>query len=322
MVKVLHPSYRLYFIAAIIFHITLLMFLVIQSHTHKPTQVVRVVTTDKIVKSNLIAASDINKTIKEVKRREKLRKQRLLDEDKKLKATVKAKKQLQQHLAELKKNAAIKSKSLQKERERVKRLRKQAALLKQKKLREAQLLAKEKAREKQRIKALKKEAARIAANKRKMEQELKRKREAKALEAKRLAKVKRDAEKRLAKAKREQEERVRLKAQQEIEARVKHAKMLQEIDRYKAMITASIARQWLIGDQVNPDLSGVLLIRVAANGTVLDVQLVKSSGHAALDRSARLAVYKASPLAVPANPDLFNHFRTLRLTFTPRGVLG
>ena len=60
-----------------------------------------------------------------------------------------------------------------------------------------------------------------------------------------------------------------------------------------------------------------LLIRLAQGGKVEQVSLLKSSGDPVLDRSAMSAVYKASPLPVPAEAENFDKFRVLRLTVRP-----
>lgn len=98
-------------------------------------------------------------------------------------------------------------------------------------------------------------------------------------------------------------------------------KMNGEVNKYKALILQSISRHWLVPPNVNKKLSAQLLIRVAPGGTVLDVQLTKSSGDDALDRSARAAVFKASPLPVPNESDVFESFRQFVLKVKPENVL-
>lgn len=94
-----------------------------------------------------------------------------------------------------------------------------------------------------------------------------------------------------------------------------------EIDKYKALIVQAIAEHWLIPDDVRQDLSCELLIRVAADGDVLSVEIARSSGDAVLDRSARAAVFKAAPLPVPKEAEVFDKFRELRLTVRPENLL-
>src|SRR3990167_5355412 len=92
------------------------------------------------------------------------------------------------------------------------------------------------------------------------------------------------------------------------------------IDKYKAEILSAIQSNWRI-DQINAKLNCIYSVQLAPDGTVLAIQLVKSSGDSALDQSAQQAITLASPLPVPHNPVLFNHFRQLVLTLSPQGVL-
>lgn len=95
-----------------------------------------------------------------------------------------------------------------------------------------------------------------------------------------------------------------------------------EIDKYKAMIVNAIGRKWLVPDNANRKSSCKLLIHLAPGGMVIDVQLVSSSGDAVLDRSAVAAVYKASPLPVPTDPEVFDNFRELSLTVRPEEIVN
>jgi len=99
-------------------------------------------------------------------------------------------------------------------------------------------------------------------------------------------------------------------------------KMQGIIDKYKALILQSISQHWLVPSGVDKNLTTQLLIRIAPGGTVLDVQLVKSSGDDSLDRSARTAVLKASPLPVPTNTDEFEPFRQFILKVKPENVIA
>jgi len=94
-----------------------------------------------------------------------------------------------------------------------------------------------------------------------------------------------------------------------------------EVDKYKALIVQAISQHWVIPDGVRQDLSCELLIRVAADGDVLSVEIARSSGDAVLDRSARAAVFKAAPLPVPKEAEVFDRFRELRLTVRPENIL-
>lgn len=112
-----------------------------------------------------------------------------------------------------------------------------------------------------------------------------------------------------------------LKEKEQI-ASAQSAKMQGIVDKYKALILQAIAEHWLVPHGVDKSLSSELLIRVAKGGTVLDVQVVKSSGDEALDRSAKSAVFKSSPLPVPTDTDEFEPFREFILKVKPENVLA
>lgn len=94
-----------------------------------------------------------------------------------------------------------------------------------------------------------------------------------------------------------------------------------EVNKYKALIVQAISENWLIPPGSNQKLACELMIRVAKGGKVIDVQVSKSSGDPALDRSARAAVLKASPLPVPSDEAEFSAFRQFALKVRPENVL-
>ena len=167
----------------------------------------------------------------------------------------------------------------------------------------------------------------IAEAKRKLEQEAqhlaKIRKEAEQLKRQQIAK-KKAVEKKLAeeKAKKQAAEKAKQLAEQKKQQQEKRlAQIAGEVDKYKALIIQSISRQWLIPEDVDRTLSAKFIIKLAPGGVVLDVKLTKSSGDAVLDRSAQTAIYKASPLPVPEESDVFDEFRELHLTVRPEGTL-
>ena len=94
------------------------------------------------------------------------------------------------------------------------------------------------------------------------------------------------------------------------------------VDKYKALIIDAISRQWILPENVNQNLSSQFRIRLAPDGGVLEVSLIRSSGDPILDRSAQTAIYKASPLPVPGDPSTFNLFRDISLTVRPENIRG
>lgn len=95
-----------------------------------------------------------------------------------------------------------------------------------------------------------------------------------------------------------------------------------QVDKYKALILHAISRHWLVPTNVNRSLSSELMIRLAPGGDVLEVQIVRSSGNPYLDRSARDAVFKASPLPVPSVADGFENFRQFVLKVKPENIVN
>ena len=93
-----------------------------------------------------------------------------------------------------------------------------------------------------------------------------------------------------------------------------------EIDKYKALIVQAIGQHWLIPEDIQSGFSCELLIRVGDKGEVLSVEISRSSGDNALDRSARAAVFKATPLPLPKEAEVFDKFRELRLTVRPENI--
>ena len=104
------------------------------------------------------------------------------------------------------------------------------------------------------------------------------------------------------------------------DARAKGAKARGIVNKYQALILEAIGRRWLVPGGVDKKLSTKLMIRLAPGGMVLDVQVTRSSGDLALDRSARDAVFKASPLPVPTESSEFNQFRQFELKVKPENV--
>lgn len=138
----------------------------------------------------------------------------------------------------------------------------------------------------------------------------------KALQAKR-AKVLKAQEQQLQQKLMQQQ----LSSEQNQLAKAKAVQQRGLIDRYKAGILRAIGQQWVVPGGASKDLSSVYLIQLAPGGVVIAVKLLRSSGNTALDRSAKVAILKASPLPVPKDPALFDNFRELRLTVSPKTVV-
>jgi len=84
---------------------------------------------------------------------------------------------------------------------------------------------------------------------------------------------------------------------------------------YVRQITATVERNWLQPKSVPKGLAVKLQVSQIPGGTVVDVNVLKSSGNIAFDRSAVLAVQKSSPLPRPKDERLFQ--RQVILDFKP-----
>ena len=93
------------------------------------------------------------------------------------------------------------------------------------------------------------------------------------------------------------------------------------INKFSAAIKSAIAQNWRIPPSASKTLSCQYLINIGPGGVVLSAKLLRSSGDAVLDRSARTAIFKASPLPVPKNPALFDKFRQIHMTMSPKKIL-
>lgn len=167
------------------------------------------------------------------------------------------------------------------------------------------------------------------------------------IEAQRQIEIKKAQDKALALEKQKQVEAAKLKTKNELEQKHKMHELMQKtmqeqlaneeqqiataaastqfqgkIDKYKALIIQSIAQYWIVPDNVDAGAYCQLSVRLAPGGEVLSVELLRGSGNAVLDRSAKIAVLKASPLPVPEDPSLFDGFRELLLTVRPSGVVA
>ena len=95
-----------------------------------------------------------------------------------------------------------------------------------------------------------------------------------------------------------------------------------EVNRYKTLILKAISTRWLVPPNADKNRACRFQIQLGAHGVVQAVVLIQSSGDVALDRSAQAAIYKASPLPVPQDRDLFETFKSITLTVRPEAILS
>jgi len=85
----------------------------------------------------------------------------------------------------------------------------------------------------------------------------------------------------------------------------------------KALIHRKVTQNWNQPNSVAKKLACTIKVELIPSGDVMTVHVIKSSGNALFDNSAERAVYKASPLPVPKDPDVFKQFRRFTFVFSP-----
>ncbi len=316
-------SYKNAFIVAVMLHLSIAIVLLMEPSSNKPpvleltdhpdmtqSQASQTPAQPDPIKAVSVDASEVMKTVNHLKEQraqqqaaEKMRQQQL---QKQVELARKERIQEQQRLQNLKneaeKIAIAHKKQMEEEKKRLEHVAQQKAA-------EEKRLAEMKKQQKE-------EAEKLAALKKKQDHA---KAEAKKAEEKQLAEAKRQQE---AKAKAEAERSRQDAIKQAAADAEKNARIAGEIDRYKALIISAISRQWILPENAQNNVSSQFRIRLAPDGSVLEVSLTKSSGDSVLDHSAQTAIYKASPLPVPTDPEAFNTFRDISLTVRPENARG
>ncbi len=111
-----------------------------------------------------------------------------------------------------------------------------------------------------------------------------------------------------------------LAEQQAQDARAKQAAAAGRLlDEYVGKIIAKIRRGIVLPPDVADDARAEFDVTLLPGGEVLDVRLTVKSGSQAYDSAVERAIWKATPLPVPSDPDLFSRkFRNLHLKFRPK----
>lgn len=91
-----------------------------------------------------------------------------------------------------------------------------------------------------------------------------------------------------------------------------------ESERAKLAIKRAIECRWLQpARSAGKNLNCYVRVGLGSSGSVLLVNIEKSSGNLSFDRSVEQAVYKADPLPMPKSPSLLAQFREIVLKFDP-----
>lgn len=217
----------------------------------------------------------------------------------------------QQRLAELERRAEAARKAREQEQQR------QRELEAQREREREQALAEQRQLEQQRQEA--EAAAQAAAERRRQEEAA----AAKAEQARKEAEAQRQRE---LEAQRKREEEARRQAEREAQLqrelaeematrqRARRQQMLSEIEKYTALISQTIQRNWNVDESMRGK-SCELTISVARSGFVTNV--TTGSGDESVCRSARNAVLKANTLPVSEDPEIYQEMSTIKLTVRP-----
>ena len=91
---------------------------------------------------------------------------------------------------------------------------------------------------------------------------------------------------------------------------------------YMDAINRAIVLQWSRPPSARNDMKARFRVELVPSGELLGVMLLETSGNAAFDRSAEIAIRKASPFEMPSDNDVFEaHFRRFTLLFNPQDLL-
>ena len=234
-------------------------------------------------------------------------------------AARKAREAEEKRLADLARQRQEAEKQQKAEQQRLTQLREQQAKEQAELKRlETEKAAAAEARKQEQAQLEKERQAREAAEKKRLEEERKAaeaEKQRKAAEEKRRkeeeARKKAEADKRRA-----EEEALQKKMAEEARARDLQRRIGQASITFAQAVKGAVTRAWLRPSGIPAGLQNTVVITLAADGRVLDVRMTKSSGNAAFDRSTLVAIQKASPLPMPADPDVAREFQRQGVAFT------
>lgn len=107
-------------------------------------------------------------------------------------------------------------------------------------------------------------------------------------------------------------------AQAEQERAAQAAAIGKVVDEFVMRIKAKIKRNIVMPPDVQDNMQAEFDVILIPGGSVLSTRLVRPSGNAAYDEAVERAIMKAQPLPLPPDVAMFNRFRELHLTFTPK----
>jgi colicin import membrane protein len=259
-------------------------------------------TVDQTIKAEVIDQKRLDERAKELAREQQLKKKREADAKKKA-AELRKKKEL-----EKKRKAEAERKAAEAKRKKAEAAKRKKAEEEKRKKAAADKKRKEEERKKAEAEKKRKaeeEAKRKAEEKKRLEEEARKKAEAEKREAERQARLKAEAEQR--------QKEAELKAQ--LAAEEKQRTLNRQKDKYRALITNKISRNWRQPANAGEKPECTVRIIQGPGGVILDVTFGKCPGTREYRLSVEAAVLKSDPLPKPEDPELFE--RNINLIFKP-----
>jgi colicin import membrane protein len=90
-----------------------------------------------------------------------------------------------------------------------------------------------------------------------------------------------------------------------------------DVAKFKSEIKRKVELSWVRPQGLQDGLHCSILVRLIVDGTVVDAQVVQSSGNDVFDRSAVDAVISAQSFIVPGGKEAFKEFRSFIFVFNP-----
>jgi colicin import membrane protein len=228
--------------------------------------------------------------------------------------------QERQHRAEQEKQRKAEEKAAAEAKQKAAARKKAEAEAKQK----AALAARKKAEAEAQVKAAAeaKQKAAEAAKKAEAEAQEKAAAEAKQKAAEAAKKAEAEAKKKAAaEAQAKAAAEARKKAEAELQAQVaaeqEEQRAQDALSKYIPYIQDKVTRNWIRPPGSPEGLVCVVKVRLIPGGEVVGATVIRSSGDPVFDRSVETAVLKASPLPLPPDASLFDHFREINFNFNP-----
>lgn len=219
--------------------------------------------------------------------------------------------ELEQKKRQIERNVLKETQRLDKLRQQKEQQRQQLDEIKQRQWAEAEALLelKRKQAEQERLKRESEEIRKIEEAYRQM------------LEAEEQARIEAEAKRQAEQAHlAEEEKRIQAERQARLDAAAEAARQAEQeqIRRFDLLIINKIRSRWKRPVGNYRGLSCMITLELTPKGEISSFKITRSSGNSVFDNSARKAAYRASPLPVPDDKELFDKaFKQITFTFKP-----